>query len=70
MGECELVDCIGPLDASTFNSNVDNHCSATPFSKQQYKNLFAWKLKSAKRYLSPKPYTHPQGAIIWVKLSK
>ena len=29
-----------------------------------------WVLKDVKRYIKPIPYEHPQGAVIWVDLSK
>jgi len=29
---------------------------------------YAWGLAFAKRYKEPKPYKHPQGAVIWVNL--
>ncbi len=30
---------------------------------------YAWVLEKAKRYEKPIPYTHPQGAVIWVRLN-
>lgn len=68
VGECELVNCIGPLDEETYSNNSNKHCSSSNFKDKTYKNLFAWELKNAKRYVKPKPYNHPAGAIIWVKL--
>lgn len=68
MGECELVNCIGPLDDSVFIKNKHKHCSSSAFQDQWYKNIFAWELKNVKRYSKPKSYDHPPGAIIWVKL--
>jgi len=32
-----------------------------------YKINYAWTLVSCFRYPKPIPYTHPQGAVIWVK---
>ena len=29
---------------------------------------YAWFLQNPKRYDEPKPYKHPQGAVIWVNL--
>lgn len=31
---------------------------------------YAWELNKAKRFEQPIPYTHPKGAVIWVKLNK
>ncbi len=33
-----------------------------------YKNIYAWVLSNPKRFDIPKPYNHPQGAVIWVNL--
>ena len=33
----------------------------------KYKNVWGWNLVSVYRYEKPIPYTHPQGAVIWVK---
>lgn len=29
---------------------------------------FVWHLRNAKRYKKPRPYVHPFGAVIWVKV--
>jgi hypothetical protein len=56
-------------------------CSPHPVPKLEYLKLFhqienldlldkwhyAWYLEKAKRYNKPIPYTHPKGAVIWVK---
>ena len=66
VGEAHLVDCIGPLDAATYARNLGRHRSDRPF-EEQYPQLFAWVLEGAQR-IDPRPYAHPQGAIIWVTL--
>ena len=33
----------------------------------KYKKYFAWWFCDVKKYEKPKPYKHPQGAVIWVK---
>lgn len=68
MGECVLVDCVGPLDNKIYLENKLKHGSTNSFENKSYKNLFAWVLKNPKKYLKPKPYNHPMGAVIWVKL--
>ena len=68
VGECDLIDCIGPLDKLMFTKNIDKHGSSYSFEELPYKQTFAWILRNAKRYQTPKPYTHLQGAIIWVKI--
>jgi len=66
VGECYLVDCVGPLTKDEFTSHSDKHKSLNV--DLSYKNTFAWVLKDAERYSEPKPYSHPKGAIIWVKV--
>lgn len=34
----------------------------------KYKKIHAWVLQNAVRFETPIPYTHPQGAVIWVNL--
>lgn len=63
LGECTLSDCI-ELDKQTFEKNRDKHHSTQAFSQTK---LYAWILSNPKQYARPRPYTHPQGAIIWVK---
>lgn len=35
-----------------------------------YKQPHVWELSAVKRYESPIPYKHPQGAVIWVNLKE
>jgi len=67
VGECKLVDCIGPLSDSEIEQNRSKHQIADDFDIS-YKNVFAWVLNDARRYANPVSYEHPQGAVIWVKL--
>ena len=47
--------------------NMSKHCmedtAAIP-----YKKIWAWVLEAPVAYVSPQPYRHPKGAVIWVKL--
>jgi len=59
-------------------------CSESPIPKDKFFQIFhkvedldlldkwkwAWILMDAKRYEKPIPYTHPQGAVIWVNLQR
>ncbi|MEI6092916.1 MAG: ASCH domain-containing protein [bacterium] len=61
-GYCELVDSI-KVSKGKFYSNMSKHRA------RGYKSpLYAWVLKGAHRLKRPKPYKHPPGAIIWVRL--
>jgi len=68
IGEVDLVNCLGPLNESQFKLNITKHCSSHLFSEVSYKNVFAWVLENPVRYAEPKLYSHPLGAIVWVKL--
>ena len=68
VGEIDLVDSLGPLNKNQFESNVKKHCVDSSFEDISYKKVFAWVLENPMRYEVPRPYNHPSGAIIWVKL--
>ena len=40
------------------------------FDSLPYEEPHIWYLKDAIRFTEPIPYRHPQGAVIWVNLSK
>lgn len=69
VGTCELVDVVGPLTLADLRSNVGN-AGPRPeeLSELPYKKTYAWVLKNAKKFHSPRPYKHPSGAVIWVRL--
>ena len=69
VGVCDLVDCIGPLNAEEFRKNVKKagmHPSEATLG--HYRQTYAWIVRNARRLEQPVPYQHPPGAIIWVKL--
>ena len=66
IGTAVLVDCIGPLDEATYENERSKHQSRKPF-EEQYEKLYAWVLEDARR-IEPVAYTHPRGAIIWVRI--
>ena len=68
VGECELIDCKGPLSQEEYENNKSKHMSKAKY-EEQYKKLYAWILKNPERYKKPINYKHPQGAIIWVKIN-
>lgn len=69
VGHAELVDVIGPLSRDDLLANTKRHHVTADVIRQglQYAKPHAWVLKNARRYHRPKPYIHPQGAVIWVK---
>ena len=73
MGYAELVDSM-PLSKEKLLANLGKHQITkkdvselfAPGSK--YKKPWAWVLRNAKSLKTPRPYKHPNGAIIWVRI--
>jgi hypothetical protein len=72
VGVADLVDSHGPLSRDEMLANQEFHL-ITPerlevpgVSKWRH----AWILKNAKRLDRPVPYSHPNGAVIWVNLDE
>jgi len=71
VGICKLVYVIGPLTKEQFiASYVFHRDNLTNISQNSlpYKKTYAWVLECVKSLKKPIPYTHPRGAITWVKL--
>lgn len=66
VGQVDLIGCM-ELANEQYERNSSRHCIGTGFSRLPYKKPYAWILDNAIRYKKPIPYTHPQGAVIWVK---
>ena len=79
LGEVELKDCF-QVAAQTEAGDFED---CYPYSLQhmkhlhqvedfsilkRYKKVFAWALKCPTLYEVPRQYSHPRGAVIWVKL--
>ena len=66
VGKCKIIDCkelkLQEYKRSTIYHNINNT------DKLPYKKTYAWIISNAERYNNPRPYSHPKGAIIWVKL--
>jgi hypothetical protein len=66
LGEVDLVDCGKSLSEEQAKATIDKH-QVEDISLLKYWR-FPWVLENAKRYESPIPYTHPSGAVIWVRI--
>lgn len=53
-----------------FNTFRKYHHISGEFDSLPYEEPHIWYLKDAIRFTEPIPYRHPQGAVIWVDLSK
>jgi hypothetical protein len=70
VGTCELVDVIGPLRYGEFKRNARKWGGKpSEVRRGDHLQFYAWVLRKAKRFRSPVPYRHPNGAIIWVRLT-
>ena len=63
IGEIDLIDSF-PLSKEDIKNNKDKHHA----KDITYKKPHAWVLSKPISYKVPKPYEHPKGAIIWVKV--
>jgi len=71
VGTCELTDVVGPLTREEFRRNARKAGLTEPEAATlPHKQTYAWVVKNARKYSPPRPYKHPCGAVIWVKLSE
>lgn len=63
----QLVNCHGPFLIEELKQHNDKTQIENEFNVK-YKKIYAWELSEVKALDNPKPYKHPQGAIIWVKV--
>ena len=66
VGQCHIVDSFA-IDAGTLGEHVSKHCIDN-LAMITYRRPHAWVLSNVHRYETPVAYSHPQGAIKWVKL--
>jgi len=69
VGKVDLIDC-KELSLSEYQSSSDKHQIYDGLDSLPYKRTFAWIIKNPIRYKKPRPYKHPNGAIIWVNLNE
>lgn len=67
IGSCEIYDS-KQLSLQDYQSNTSKH-KIKDTKSLPYTKTYAWLIRDAERYKEPKPYKHPQGAIIWVNLN-
>lgn len=68
VGECILESSI-ILDKEMINRSYKNHRIKNTVNIE-YLKPHAWILRDSKKYNNPIPYTHPRGAVIWVKIGE
>jgi hypothetical protein len=67
VGTCRIVDCVGPFTVEQRRSGWKK--AGFPRGKLLPAGFYAWVIEGARRLRTPVPYSHPRGAIIWVKLA-
>jgi hypothetical protein len=67
VGVAELVDVVGPMSAAAISASAGR----TGYKRLpvNYREYFAWVLRSARRLKNPVHYRHPSGAVVWVRLA-
>ena len=69
VGTCELCDVVGPLNLEELRRNAGKTgLTLAGVTTLPYMKTYAWVLKEASRFNSPRHYKHPSGAVIWVRL--
>lgn len=66
-GEAELMDCLPPINSIRAADTTHYHQVDDLSLLDRWR--YPWVLANVKKYDEPIPYTHPQGAVIWVKLN-
>jgi hypothetical protein len=63
-GSMEIIDCLPSIHTDDMFYHYHKVKDCTLLQKWKY----PWVIRNAKRFEKPIPYTHPKGAVIWVKL--
>ena len=63
---CVLVDC--KEEARSSFMKYRKHHAVVSLTDVPYRRIYAWVLEQMERFKKPLAYTHPQGAVIWIRL--
>ena len=66
VGQCHITDSVA-IDKITLRTTFSKH-RIKDLARITYRRPHAWVLSKARRYMKPFVYSHPQGAIKWVRL--
>ena len=70
VGICTLEEVIGPLTLNELSGNARNiGLKASDIKSKPYGSTYAWVLGNVKQLSRSVPYSHPHGAVVWVKLA-
>ncbi len=71
VGTAVLSDCLGPLTLDQYREAWRQRGGGDhPEAPSPYPLAFAWVMTHPSALRMPIPYSHPSGAVIWVKLSE
>lgn len=68
VGLVDLVDCLALSPAHYRQAERFHRIPQAVDGPLPYPRCFAWVMAHPRRLPIPQPYTHPQGAVIWVTL--
>jgi len=68
VGEVDLVNVLKYLPKVILYNRKDRHGIDYRNNADLLKYNIAWVLENAEKYAEPIPYSHPRGAVIWVKI--
>ena len=66
VGKCNIIGC-KELSLTEYQQAKNFH-KIEDVDILPYNKTYAWIISNVERYEIPRPYYHPQGAIIWVNL--
>jgi hypothetical protein len=68
VGEATLIDSLPALNEAEMLASIGKHCIPADMirSGEVSKWRYPWVLADVVRYVEPRPYKHPSGAVTWV----
>lgn len=67
IGQADLVRVVR-LPEKEMSGHYKKHGERRNSFGSSKKSIYAWVLGNVKKFRKPKPYIHPSGAVIWVKI--
>lgn len=67
VGTCDIVDVVGPVSLAELRRKAAEWGSRP--TALYYPKTYGWVIANARRLRRPVQYSHPSGAVIWVRLS-
>lgn len=58
------------LQQSAYDNLKKEHKVDIPYESLPYQRVYGWQFRNAVRFQHPIPYTHPKGAIRWIRIKE